>query len=116
MLAGVAETEPSRIWFGRGGCVEQHDDGTCAVFGRVRSPVPRRRRTMLPASGGARRRGAVSGSSGAEDGGFAVADGCTASADSTLRPPGRRQPPASVPNRPRPGTAGFAPPPSPALR
>ncbi|HET9594935.1 MAG TPA: hypothetical protein VFP65_05095, partial [Anaeromyxobacteraceae bacterium] len=34
MLAGVAEAEPSRIWFGRGGCVEQHDDGTCAVFVR----------------------------------------------------------------------------------
>ncbi len=34
MLAGVAETEPSRMWFGRGGCVEQHDDGTCAVFVR----------------------------------------------------------------------------------
>jgi transposase len=34
MLAGVAETEPRRIWFGRGGCVEQHDDGTYAVFVR----------------------------------------------------------------------------------
>ncbi len=34
MLAGVAEAEPSRILFGRGGCVEQHDDGTCAVFVR----------------------------------------------------------------------------------
>jgi hypothetical protein len=34
MLAGVAEAEPSRIWFGKGGCVEQHDDGTCAVFVR----------------------------------------------------------------------------------
>ncbi|HSW34783.1 MAG TPA: hypothetical protein VLH36_14320 [Steroidobacteraceae bacterium] len=34
MLAGVAEAEPRRIWFGRGGCVEQHDDGTCAVFVR----------------------------------------------------------------------------------
>lgn len=34
MLAGVAEAEPSRIWFGRGGCVEHHDDGTCAVFVR----------------------------------------------------------------------------------
>ncbi len=34
MLAGVAEAEPNRIWFGRGGCVEQHDDGTCAVFMR----------------------------------------------------------------------------------
>jgi len=27
MLASVVETEPNRIWFGRGGCVEQHDDG-----------------------------------------------------------------------------------------
>ncbi len=34
MKAGVAETEPNRIWFGRGGCVEQHDDGRCAVFVR----------------------------------------------------------------------------------
>jgi len=34
MLAGVVETEPNRIWFGRGGCVEQHDDGRCAVFVR----------------------------------------------------------------------------------
>jgi len=34
MLAGVAETEPNRIWFGRGGCVERHDDGRCAVFVR----------------------------------------------------------------------------------
>ena len=34
MLAGVAEAEPRRIWFGRGGCVEQHDDGTFAVFVR----------------------------------------------------------------------------------
>ncbi len=34
MLAGVAEAEPDRIWFGRGGCVEQHDDGTYAVFVR----------------------------------------------------------------------------------
>jgi hypothetical protein len=34
MLAGVAEAEPTRIWFGRGGCVEQHDDGTFAVFMR----------------------------------------------------------------------------------
>ncbi len=34
MLAGVAEAEPDRIWFGRGGCVEQHDDGTHAVFVR----------------------------------------------------------------------------------
>ena len=34
MLAGVAEAEPRRIWFGKGGCVEQHDDGTCAVFVR----------------------------------------------------------------------------------
>jgi len=32
MLAGVAETEPDRIWFGRGGRVERHDDGRCAVF------------------------------------------------------------------------------------
>jgi hypothetical protein len=30
----VAETEPRRIWFGRGGCVEEHDDGTHAVFVR----------------------------------------------------------------------------------
>jgi hypothetical protein len=34
MLACVAEAEPSRIWFGKGGCVEQHDDGTRAVFVR----------------------------------------------------------------------------------
>jgi hypothetical protein len=35
MLAGVAEAEPTRIWFGHGGCVvEQHDDGTRAVFVR----------------------------------------------------------------------------------
>lgn len=34
MLAGVSEAEPDRIWFGRGGCVEQHDDGTFAVFVR----------------------------------------------------------------------------------
>jgi hypothetical protein len=34
MLAGVAQAEPRRIWFGRGGCVEQHDDGTFAVFVR----------------------------------------------------------------------------------
>ena len=34
MLAGVAEAEPPWIWFGRGGCVEQHDDGTHAVFVR----------------------------------------------------------------------------------
>ena len=34
MLPGVAEAEPDRIWFGRGGCVEQHDDGTMAVFVR----------------------------------------------------------------------------------
>jgi hypothetical protein len=34
MLTGVAETEPDRIWFGRGGCVEQHDDGRFAVFVR----------------------------------------------------------------------------------
>src|SRR3990172_7570992 len=34
MLAGVAEAEPDRNWFGRGGCVEQHDDGTFAVFVR----------------------------------------------------------------------------------
>ncbi len=31
MLAGVAEVEPSRVCFGRGGCVEQHDDGTCVA-------------------------------------------------------------------------------------
>jgi len=34
MLAGVTEAEPDRIWFGRGGCVEAHDDGTFAVFMR----------------------------------------------------------------------------------
>ena len=34
MLAGVAEAEPRRMWFGFGGCVEQHDDGTWAVFVR----------------------------------------------------------------------------------
>src|SRR3990172_5465004 len=34
MLAGVAEAEPDRNWFGRGGCVEQHDDGTFAGFVR----------------------------------------------------------------------------------
>ena len=34
MLPGVSEAEPDRIWFGRGGCVEQHDDGTFAVFVR----------------------------------------------------------------------------------
>lgn len=34
MLAGVMEAEPRRVWFGRGGCVEQHDDGTFAVFVR----------------------------------------------------------------------------------
>jgi len=34
MLAGVAEAEPDRIWFGSGGCVEEHDDGTFAVFVR----------------------------------------------------------------------------------
>src|SRR5690349_18058661 len=35
MLAGMAEVEPHRIWFGRGGwVVERHDDGTCAVFVR----------------------------------------------------------------------------------
>src|SRR5690242_9874643 len=35
MLAGVAEAEPDRTWFGRGGCVvERHGDGTCAVFVR----------------------------------------------------------------------------------
>jgi hypothetical protein len=34
MLAGVAGAEPQRMWFGRGGCVEQHDDGTLAVFVR----------------------------------------------------------------------------------
>lgn len=34
MLAGVAEREPDRIWFGKGGCVERHDDGTNAVFVR----------------------------------------------------------------------------------
>ena len=34
MLAGVSEAEPDRIWFGNGGCVEEHDDGTFAVFVR----------------------------------------------------------------------------------
>src|SRR5689334_973379 len=34
MLAGVSEAEPRRNWFGRGCCVEQHDDGTFAVFVR----------------------------------------------------------------------------------
>ena len=38
MLAGVAEAEPTRIWFGRGGCVEEHDDGTYAVFVRAGAP------------------------------------------------------------------------------
>src|SRR5512140_585646 len=32
MLPGVWEREPSRSWFGKGGCVERHDDGTNAVF------------------------------------------------------------------------------------
>ncbi len=34
MLAGVADAEPRRSWFGHGCCVEQHDDGTFAVFVR----------------------------------------------------------------------------------
>jgi len=34
MLAGVLEAEPDRNWFGRGGCVEQHGDGTNAVLMR----------------------------------------------------------------------------------
>jgi transposase len=35
ILAGVAAAEPTRVWFGQGGCVvEQHDDGTRAVFVR----------------------------------------------------------------------------------
>jgi hypothetical protein len=34
MLAGVSEAEPDRIWFGSGGCVEEHDDGMFAVFVR----------------------------------------------------------------------------------
>jgi hypothetical protein len=34
MLTGVMEAEPQRIWFGRGGCVEQRDDGTFAVYVR----------------------------------------------------------------------------------
>jgi hypothetical protein len=34
MLAGLAEAEPRRIRFGRSGCIEQHDDGTFAVFVR----------------------------------------------------------------------------------
>ena len=34
MLSGVLEAEPDRNWFGRGGCVEDHGDGSCAVFMR----------------------------------------------------------------------------------
>ncbi len=34
MLAGVAEAEPDRIWFGRGGCVEEYADGSFAVYVR----------------------------------------------------------------------------------
>jgi len=34
MLAGVAAAEPDRSWFGKGGCVERHADGTHAVFVR----------------------------------------------------------------------------------
>jgi len=34
MLAGVLEAEPNRIWFGRGGCIEAHEDDTLAVFMR----------------------------------------------------------------------------------
>ena len=34
MLPGVLEAEPDRVWFGRGGCVEAHGDGTLAVFMR----------------------------------------------------------------------------------
>jgi hypothetical protein len=34
MLAGVLEAEPNRNWFGRGGCIEAHGDGTNAVFMR----------------------------------------------------------------------------------
>lgn len=32
ILVDVAESEPGRIWFGSGGCVERHSDGTFAVF------------------------------------------------------------------------------------
>ena len=31
----MAEAEPSRTWLGRGGRVEPHDGGTCAVFVRL---------------------------------------------------------------------------------
>ncbi len=34
MLPGVLDAEPDRVWFGRGGCVEAHGDGTLAVFMR----------------------------------------------------------------------------------
>jgi hypothetical protein len=34
MLPGVGEAEPDRLWFGRGGCVEKHGDGSYAVFVR----------------------------------------------------------------------------------
>ena len=34
MLPGVGEAEPDRHWFGRGGCVERHADGSFAVFVR----------------------------------------------------------------------------------
>jgi hypothetical protein len=27
MLPGVAEREPTRMWFGKGGCFERRDDG-----------------------------------------------------------------------------------------
>ena len=32
MLVDGAESEPGRLWFGSGGCVERHADGTFAVF------------------------------------------------------------------------------------
>lgn len=35
MLAGVAETEPDRFWFGKGGCVERHDAGGAGLAVRA---------------------------------------------------------------------------------
>lgn len=34
MFESVTDVEPRRMWFGKGGCVERHDDGTHAVFMR----------------------------------------------------------------------------------
>ena len=34
ILQGVVETEPGRIWFGLGGCVEKRDDASFAVYVR----------------------------------------------------------------------------------